>query len=130
MMEEVPMLNQLRAEALALIAVTSDCTRSTIGPAGVQASIVPCLVREDLVLSVFLASIFLSRRGLAILALVNIGGLLMLPIVLPAAIPTYALLVTPLFVNTIGAAIAFIFLWHRDQVERDRQASLQASTEQ
>ena len=70
-----------------------------------------------LVLSVFLASIFLSRRGLAGLAIVNIVGLLLLPIVLPMAIPTYAPLVTPLLVNTIGAALALVFMRHRDQIE-------------
>jgi hypothetical protein len=43
------MLNQLRTEALALIAATPYCTLSTSGPAGVQASIVACLVREDCV---------------------------------------------------------------------------------
>jgi len=43
------MLNKLRAEALALIAATPHCTLSTIGPAGVQASVVACLVREDCV---------------------------------------------------------------------------------
>ena len=43
------MLNKLRAEALALIAATPHCTLSTLGPAGVQASVVECLVREDCV---------------------------------------------------------------------------------
>ena len=43
------MLGTLRAEALALIAATPDCTLSTIGPAGVQASIVACVVRDDCV---------------------------------------------------------------------------------
>ena len=43
------MLNTLRTEALALIAATPHCTLSTIGPAGVQASIVACVVREDCV---------------------------------------------------------------------------------
>src|SRR5262245_34681791 len=41
------MLNQLRAEALALIASTPQCTLSTIGPAGVQASVVACVVHAD-----------------------------------------------------------------------------------
>jgi hypothetical protein len=49
MLQEIPMLNKLRAEALALIATTPDCTLSTIGPAGVQASVVACVVREDCV---------------------------------------------------------------------------------
>jgi hypothetical protein len=43
------MLNKLRAEALALIGATPHCTLSTIGPAGVQASVVTCAVREDCV---------------------------------------------------------------------------------
>jgi hypothetical protein len=47
MIEEISMLRKLRAEALALIATTRDCILSTSGPAGVQASIVACIVRED-----------------------------------------------------------------------------------
>jgi hypothetical protein len=43
------MLDKLRAEALALIATTSHCTLSTMGPAGVQASIVACIMRDDCV---------------------------------------------------------------------------------
>lgn len=43
------MFSQLRAEALALIATTPHCTLSTMGPAGVQASIVACVVRDDCV---------------------------------------------------------------------------------
>jgi hypothetical protein len=38
------MLDKLRAEALALIGATPSCLLSTTGPAGVQASIVTCLV--------------------------------------------------------------------------------------
>lgn len=43
------MLKKLRADALALIATTPHCTLSTTGPAGVQASVVTCVVREDCV---------------------------------------------------------------------------------
>ena len=43
------MLNQLRAEALALIDATPDCILSTIGPAGVQASAVTCVVHSGCV---------------------------------------------------------------------------------
>jgi hypothetical protein len=43
------MLDKLRAQALALIAATPHCTLSTIGPAGVQASVVECMVCEDCV---------------------------------------------------------------------------------
>ena len=41
------MLDKLRVEALALIAATPHCTLSTTGPAGVQASVVACVVRES-----------------------------------------------------------------------------------
>jgi len=41
------MLDKLRAEALALIAARPYCTLSTIGPAGVQVSIVTCIVQDD-----------------------------------------------------------------------------------
>ncbi|HYF66238.1 MAG TPA: pyridoxamine 5'-phosphate oxidase family protein [Herpetosiphonaceae bacterium] len=40
------MLDKLRAEALALIAATPHCILATAGPAGIQASMVTCLVRE------------------------------------------------------------------------------------
>ena len=43
------MLKNLRADALALIAATPHCTLSTTGPAGLQASMVVCMVREDCV---------------------------------------------------------------------------------
>jgi hypothetical protein len=43
------MLDKLRDEALALIAATPQCTLSTIGPAGVQASVVACIVCADCV---------------------------------------------------------------------------------
>jgi hypothetical protein len=40
------MLDKLRADAIALIAATPSCTLSTSGPAGVQASIIACAVRD------------------------------------------------------------------------------------
>src|SRR5689334_1199757 len=44
MTQEIPMLSQLRAEALAVIDATPDCILSTTGPAGVQACTVTCVV--------------------------------------------------------------------------------------
>ena len=41
------MLDKLCAEALALIAATAQCTLSSMGPAGVQAAVVACLVRDN-----------------------------------------------------------------------------------
>jgi len=84
---------------------------------------------QYLVLSLFLASIFLSWRGLAVLATLNNVGMLLLPILMPVAIPTHILIVTPLAVNTVGAALALLFMRHRDQLERDRQAEQDASAQ-
>jgi len=47
--KRIPMLNVLRTQALALIDSTPHCTLSTLGPAGVQASMVACVVREECV---------------------------------------------------------------------------------
>jgi two-component system, cell cycle sensor histidine kinase and response regulator CckA len=80
-----------------------------------------------LVLSIFLSSIFLSWRALAMLAGINIIGLLLLPIALPLAVPSHTLLVTPIAVNLIGTALALIYMRHRDQIERDRRAEQQNS---
>jgi len=41
------MLDKLRAEALALIAATAQCTLSTTGPSGVQAAVVACLAPDE-----------------------------------------------------------------------------------
>jgi hypothetical protein len=43
------MLDKLRAEALALIAATPHCILSTLGPAGIQASLVICIVHDGCV---------------------------------------------------------------------------------
>jgi hypothetical protein len=43
------MLDKLRAEALALIAATPHCILSTTGPAGIQTSVVACIVHDDCV---------------------------------------------------------------------------------
>jgi two-component system cell cycle sensor histidine kinase/response regulator CckA len=82
-----------------------------------------------LVLGILLASIFFSIRGLAIITVANITGLLLLPILAPNAIPAFTNIVTPLAVNTIGSALALVFMQHRDHLERDRQAELRASEE-
>jgi len=82
-----------------------------------------------LVLGILLASIFFSVRGLAIIATVNIVGLLLLPILAPVVIPAFTTIVTPLAVNTIGATLALVFMRHRDELERGRQAELRASEE-
>ncbi len=118
-------------------------TRLYILAAGLTLSMVPLVVFATpwsdapsaantlhyLILGILLASIFLSIRGLAIIASVNVVGVLLLPILAPVAIPNFAGIVTPLAINTIGAALALVFMQHRDQIERGRQAELHASGE-
>jgi two-component system, cell cycle sensor histidine kinase and response regulator CckA len=89
----------------------------------------PSGIVQYLVLSIFLASILLGTRGLTVIAGINIAGLLILPAVAPSAVPSYLAVVTPLAVNVIGAALALIFLRHRDLIERDRQAQVRTNSE-
>ena len=82
-----------------------------------------------LVLGLIVASILLSPRGVVLLAFVNLLGILMLPRLLPQAFPGLSVIIGPLAVLTISAALLLISMWHRDQVESDRRALLRESEE-
>jgi diguanylate cyclase (GGDEF)-like protein/PAS domain S-box-containing protein len=82
-----------------------------------------------LVLSLFLGSIFVSWRGVMLLAAINLAGLLILPMIDPVRIPSYEPLVTPMAENLIGSALVLVSMRHRNQIERDRQAELRGSEE-
>jgi len=82
-----------------------------------------------LVLGLIVASILLSPRGVVLLAFVNFLGILMLPRLLPQAFPGLSVIIGPLAVLTISAALLLISMWHRDQVESDRRALLRESEE-
>ena len=82
-----------------------------------------------LVLGLIVASILLSPRGVVLLAFVNLFGILMLPRLLPQAFPGLSVIIGPLAVLTISAALLLISMWHRDQVESDRRALLRQSEE-
>ena len=108
------MLTQLRAEALARINTTPGCTLSTIGPAGVQASVVTCVVHAGCVymlvpstldhlfnieyeLEVVLTSATWQLRGAAL----AIGGSAGLHGTAPAAIQIHAC--------AVGATLVEVF---------------------
>jgi len=80
-----------------------------------------------LVLGLIVASILLSPRGVVLLAFVNFLGILMLPRLLPQAFPGLSVIIGPLAVLTISAALLLISMWHRDQVESDRRGLLRES---
>jgi len=89
----------------------------------------PVVSLSFLVLGLIVASILLSPRGVVLLAFVNFLGILMLPRLLPQAFPGLSVIIGPLAVLTISAALLLISMWHRDQVESDRRALLRESEE-
>jgi PAS domain S-box-containing protein len=82
-----------------------------------------------LVLSVFFLSIFGTWRAVMGLGALNLLGLLLLPALRGPRLIAFDQIVTPLGANAIGLALALLFLWHRDQVERDRRTELSSSEE-
>lgn len=89
----------------------------------------PVVSLSFLVLGLIVASILLSPRGVVLLALVNLFGILMLPRLMPQAFPDLSVIVGPLAVLAISATLLLISMWHRDLVESDRQALLRLSEE-
>jgi PAS domain S-box-containing protein len=82
-----------------------------------------------LVVGLIAASILLPWQGVLILALCDIGGTLLLPRLAPDWFPDETSIIIPLAVISIGAILSLISMWHRDQVEADRQALLRQSEE-
>lgn len=89
----------------------------------------PVVSLSFLVPGLIVASILLSPRGVVFLAFVNLFGILMLPRLLPQTFPDLSVIIGPLAVLTISAALLLISMWHRDRVESDRQALLRQSEE-
>ena len=89
----------------------------------------PVVSLSFLVLGLIVASILLSPRGVVFLAFVNLFGILLLSRLMPRAFPDFSVMIVPLAVLTISAALLLISMWHRDQVESDRQALLRLSEE-
>jgi PAS domain S-box-containing protein len=89
----------------------------------------PQITLSYLVLGILLASILLSWRGVALFTLVSLGGLGLMPVLAPDTVPSMGALVGPFSVTALGAGLALVFMRHRDQVERDRQAELRGSEE-
>ncbi len=80
-----------------------------------------------LILALLMGSILLSIRGTAILGLANVVMIVLLPWFAPAAFPNFGAIVTVLVANLSAAALAVISMYHRNQVENDRQATLRES---
>ena len=84
----------------------------------------PTATLSFLVLGILLGSILLSMRAVGILAAVNISGIVLMPTLASETIPDMAMIINPLALNLIGTALALVAMYHRTQIERDRQAEL------
>ena len=87
----------------------------------------PSTTLSYLVLGILLASILLGWRGVALVTLVSLGGLALMPLLARDTVPSMLALVGPFSVTALGAGLSLVFMPHRDRVERDRRAELQAS---
>ena len=82
-----------------------------------------------LVLSIILGSILLQKRVLTLLAIGNSLGILLLARYLPDTFPNINAVVGPLSTVVIGAALMLVSMFHRDQIEKERQMELQLNEE-
>ena len=89
----------------------------------------PVVSLSFLVLGLIVSSILLSARGVVLLAFVNLFAILMLPRLMPQSFPDLSVIIGPLAVLTISAALVLVSMWHRDQVESERQSLLRLSEE-
>ncbi|HVF26382.1 MAG TPA: PAS domain S-box protein, partial [Anaerolineales bacterium] len=89
----------------------------------------PVVSLSLLVLGLIVASSLLTARGVVLLALINLFGILMLSRLLPQAFPDAGVIIVPLAVLTISAVLLLVSIHHRDQLEFDRRALLRLSEE-
>ncbi|HVF24948.1 MAG TPA: hypothetical protein VNA23_03615, partial [Anaerolineales bacterium] len=89
----------------------------------------PVVSLSLLVLGLIVASILLTARGVVLLVVINLLGILMLSRLLPQAFPDAGVIIVPLAVLTISAVLLLVSIHHRDQLEFDRRALLRLSEE-
>lgn len=82
-----------------------------------------------LVLSILLGSILLQKRILILLALGNSLGILLMVRYAPANFPEISSVVGPLSALLIGSALVLISMFHRDQIENERQKEISLTNE-
>lgn len=82
-----------------------------------------------LVVGLIAASILLPWQGVLVLAVCDLGGILLLPSLAPDWFPDGTSIVIPLAVILIGSIALLVSMWHRDQLEADRQGLLRQSEE-
>jgi PAS domain S-box-containing protein/putative nucleotidyltransferase with HDIG domain len=78
---------------------------------------------DYLVIPLLLGSVFLSLPQLLLWYAANFAGLLALPAFVPA-VSREQLMVGPFLYFVLSAVVVLLLTWHRNQLERDRQADL------
>lgn len=76
-----------------------------------------------------LTSILLPSASVVVIALIDIMGILLLPVLDPGMALSVQMIVSPASVLIIGTVLIVISMRHRDQIERDRQVLLRQSEE-
>jgi len=82
-----------------------------------------------LLLGILVASILLSPRGTLLFAAANVAGMLLLPVVAPATVPSLRTIFGSLVLCILVAGLVLVSMLHRDRIERDRQALLRDGEE-
>jgi PAS domain S-box-containing protein len=83
-----------------------------------------------LVLGLLISIILLPVRGTVILSIVNIAGILFLPVFIPEVIRGYSVINRPLVLNIIASLLTLIGLYNRNLIEGDRQSRLIATADE
>lgn len=82
-----------------------------------------------LIVGLIAASILLPWQGVLVLAICDISGVLFLPRLAPDWFPDGTSIIIPVAVLLIGTIVLLVSMWHRDQLEADRQGLLRQSEE-
>ena len=82
-----------------------------------------------LVVSIILGGILLSQRGLILLAMINLIGIVITALVVPNHPIEFAAIVGAAATNMIAAVLSIVFMRQRDQIERAHQSELRESKE-
>jgi signal transduction histidine kinase len=78
-----------------------------------------------LIIALLMSSIFFTRFGILILALINLIVFLLLPVLAADIFPTFSSVISPLTANLIAGALILVFMTHRNTLEKARQEELE-----